>query len=184
MGRVSGLLRTPLLPQLVPSSRRPSGLPQGRARVHSRLEYGRWTRRRPPQAPPNGAGRRPGRGPRTEPKRDGWSAARQVTRRPLACPHPFPSQSLLWERARDVVNRNRGRPTPPRPRPPGSPPARPRLASRSTGEAGPISERRLPSDSRPPTRGSHPEHRARSLAACAAGPAGRAGRPEGKEVGR
>lgn len=28
----------------------------------------------------------------------------------------------------------------------------------STGEAGPISERRLPSDSRPPTRGSHPEH--------------------------
>lgn len=35
-------------------------------------------------------------------------------------------------------------------------PTRPRLASRSTGKAEPISERRFPSDSRPPTRCSHP----------------------------
>lgn len=37
------------------------------------------------------------------------------------------------------------------------PPAPPRLASRSTGEAGPISDRRLLSDSRTPARGSRPE---------------------------
>ncbi|XP_047552441.1 translation initiation factor IF-2-like [Lutra lutra] len=36
------------------------------------------------------------------------------------------SINLSWERARDVVNRNRGRPTPPRPRPPRRP-AAPRL---------------------------------------------------------
>ncbi|XP_032165341.1 translation initiation factor IF-2-like [Mustela erminea] len=77
-------------------------------------------------APPNGAGRRPGKGPRAEPLRDGWSAARRVTCLPLACHHPFPSQNFSWERARDVVNRNRGRPTPPRPRPPRRP-AAPRL---------------------------------------------------------
>ncbi|XP_013365982.1 PREDICTED: uncharacterized protein LOC106147776 [Chinchilla lanigera] len=48
----------------------------------------------------------------------------------------------------DQLRRNRERPTPPSR-------ASLRLASRSTGEAGPISERRLPSDSRPPTRASH-----------------------------
>jgi hypothetical protein len=62
-------------------------------------------------------------------------------------------------------------------------PARPRLASRSTGEAGPISERRLPSDSRPPTRGSHPELPARRLVTRAAGPARRRGGPKAQGGG-
>lgn len=55
-------------------------------------------------------------------------------------------------------------------------PTRPRLASRSTGKAGPISERRLPSDSRPPDTLLTPRA-PRSLIGCVCRRSGRRRRP-------